>query len=323
MPKLKDISNFFRTLKATYSINNLLHYAQLKKNKALYKKFGLTKSVWTSIDSTDFTQLTPPFVPWLDQASLKELVATNQAAAFNDFSTEIQESILGWSEEGYAILNNFFSEKADQANTEIEQLLATGKIKFKYGNKLMFALHKSPLIYKMATDPLLLKVLSFLLGKPVQIFQSINFINGSQQSAHSDTIHMTTFPLGYLIAVWVALEDIGPEQGPLFYYPTSHKLPYVLNDNFNHQGTNLRIGANANKAYESHINNLIQQENIQPTTLSAKKGDILIWHANLLHGGMPIVNPKLTRKSMVFHYYAEDVICYHEITQRPALFKKG
>ena len=28
-----------------------------------------------------------------------------------------------------------------------------------------------------------------------------------------------------------------------------------------------------------------------------------------------------TRKSVVFHYYAENRICYHEITQRPALFE--
>jgi ectoine hydroxylase-related dioxygenase (phytanoyl-CoA dioxygenase family) len=53
--------------------------------------------------------------------------------------------------------------------------------------------------------------------------------------------------------------------------------------------------------------------------LIAKKGDVLIWHANLVHGGAPILNPALTRKSMVVHYYANDVIKYHEITERPSL----
>jgi hypothetical protein len=46
---------------------------------------------------------------------------------------------------------------------------------------------------------------------------------------------------------------------------------------------------------------------------------MLIWHANLLHGGEPILNPTLTRKSMVIHYYAKDVVKYHEITERPAI----
>jgi len=46
---------------------------------------------------------------------------------------------------------------------------------------------------------------------------------------------------------------------------------------------------------------------------------MVIWHANLLHGGEPILDPALTRKSMVIHYYAKDVVKYHEITERPAI----
>ena len=36
---------------------------------------------------------------------------------------------------------------------------------------------------------------------------------------------------------------------------------------------------------------------------------------------MLLLDKERTRKSMVFHYYAKDVICYHEITQRPTLKK--
>jgi hypothetical protein len=37
----------------------------------------------------------------------------------------------------------------------------------------------------------------------------------------------------------------------------------------------------------------------------ARKGDVFIWHANFLHGGGPIGNRALTRKSCVFHYFSE------------------
>jgi hypothetical protein len=37
---------------------------------------------------------------------------------------------------------------------------------------------------------------------------------------------------------------------------------------------------------------------------------------------MPVINKSLTRKSMVIHYYAKNVIKYHEITERPALLKE-
>ena len=53
--------------------------------------------------------------------------------------------------------------------------------------------------------------------------------------------------------------------------------------------------------------------------LEVKKGDVLIWHANVLHGGEKMTNPDSSRKSMVFHYYTDDAVCFHEITQRPTL----
>ena len=35
----------------------------------------------------------------------------------------------------------------------------------------------------------------------------------------------------------------------------------------------------------------------------ARRGDVLIWHANLLHGGAPVKNKALSRWSQVTHYY--------------------
>ena len=32
-------------------------------------------------------------------------------------------------------------------------------------------------------------------------------------------------PEGFMCGVWVALEDMDMENGPLVYYPGSHKLP--------------------------------------------------------------------------------------------------
>jgi hypothetical protein len=37
----------------------------------------------------------------------------------------------------------------------------------------------------------------------------------------------------------------------------------------------------------------------------ARRGDLFIWHALLLHGGSRICNPDLTRQSMVTHYWTQ------------------
>ena len=99
---------------------------------------------------------------------------------------------------------------------------------------------------------------------------------------------MTTYPLGNLIAVWIALEDISLENGPLFYFPGSHQLPYVLNPQFENGSTTFRIEDNAYANYEKQIGQVIQKNKLEQKTFFAKKGDAFVWHANLLHGGAPL-----------------------------------
>jgi hypothetical protein len=185
----------------------------------------------------------------------------------------------------------------------------------------MFANRKSEVIKNITLDEPLVNILSFILGKEVVPFQTINFITGSEQKGHSDSIHMTTYPLGYLIAVWIALEDINSDNGPLFYYPGSHKLPFVLNNDFNTGETSLFLGNKNYSDYEDVMEEMVFEKGFLKKIFLAKKGDVFIWHANLVHGGSPIINKKLTRKSMVIHYFAKDVIKYHEITERPSLMK--
>jgi ectoine hydroxylase-related dioxygenase (phytanoyl-CoA dioxygenase family) len=183
----------------------------------------------------------------------------------------------------------------------------------------MFAVRKSPELRSMATDPLLISILEALLGSKPLLFQSINFLKGSEQEIHSDSIHMTTYPLGKLIAVWIALEDVDDSNGPLVYYPKSHLLPYYLNADYNNEGNRWMIGSKDYEAYEAMARRKIAESGLNSHTFHAKKGDILIWHANLFHGGAPHTDATRSRKSMVLHYFGNDAICYHEITQRPAL----
>ena len=46
-------------------------------------------------------------------------------------------------------------------------------------------------------------------------------------------------------------------------------------------------------------------------TLLIKRGDVLIWHAALAHGGSIISNPDRTRKSYVCHYSTKQALPFH------------
>ncbi len=308
---------WLRTLKATYVVNNLLNYSKIAHNKELFQRYGIKQPLAWPIRSEAFDHL-PQALPWIDEVnSIEDL---QQHPNFSVLSQDFQKHATDWFEQGYLIFRNFFSKDEVMAiNEEVDALLQKGKVKQRHKNKIFFAYRQSALLEAVVRRNELVELMSALTGRQMFPFQSLNFIKGSQQKAHSDSIHMTTYPRAYLTAIWIALESVDDNNGPLFYYPGSHRLPYVMNPDFNHGGDRFRIGRQANKRYEEKIAEIIEEEGLKSKTFHTQPGDLLIWHANLIHGGDPIADPGRTRKSMVVHYFAEDVICYHELTQRLAL----
>lgn len=155
-----------------------------------------------------------------------------------------------------------------------------------------------------------------LLGHPVKLLQTIASHKGSQQAAHSDSIHMTTYPLGYLAAAWIAFEDIRTDSGPLELYPGSHRLPYVFSHDLQISVDDMKNeGYGSYRArYEPFVQRLIAEHGLRPKYFEARKGDVLIWHANLLHGGSQRRDLSLTRKALVGHYFAKGAFVYHDLS---------
>lgn len=306
--------SLFRKSKILYELYNRFQYDKLKKNLALYKELGLRKKYFSSISDKDFNGIDPGVL-----GPAKEEVDRIESR-FDGVDKSVKDQVSSFEKDGYAIIEKFFSkEQVDEINSEVDRMLSAGDVSYKYQNKIMFAIHKSEMIRKMGVDKVLMKVLDHLQGEKTSLFQSINFKTGSNQRTHSDAIHMSTFPRGKMIAVWVALEDISLENGPLHYYPGSHRLPYVMNEDFSNQSTRWWLGPKEYSDYEDNIQGLIADNNLEKEVFVAKKGDVLIWHANILHGGEQVLNPGSTRKSVVFHYYADRCIAFHEITERPTL----
>lgn len=62
------------------------------------------------------------------------------------------------------------------------------------------------------------------------------------------------------------------------------------------------------------IEKTCQGAGLKPEIFVAKKGEILFWHANLVHGGSPRTDPSLSRKALVCHYLAEKAVTYHDLS---------
>ena len=163
----------------------------------------------------------------------------------------------------------------------------------------------TPAVKAVALHPEILELLRCCYGREPFAFQTLNFPVGSNQAIHSDATHFNSDPAGFMAGVWVALEDVEEAAGPLIYCPGSHRLPYVGAAELRLSADAVRAEAHPQRLFEPYWQEQLQRGGFQTTTFLAKRGDVLIWHANLLHGGAPVVNHQLSRWSQVSHYLFE------------------
>jgi len=174
-------------------------------------------------------------------------------------------------------------------------------------------------VRQIAIAPKILEVLRILYQREPVPFQTINFRVGSQQRTHSDTVHFSSIPHGFMCGAWVALEDVDARNGPLHYYPASQHLPiYDLHD--------IGIAASFQQKpydnyglYEDFVEALMKAEQYDRREIKVSRGECLIWAANLFHGGSPIVDEARTRHTQVTHYYFDGCLYYTPLLSDPGL----
>ncbi len=168
----------------------------------------------------------------------------------------------------------------------------------------------------IAVNAEILALLEYCYGRKAIPFQTLNFPVGTQQHYHSDTVHFSSIPERFMCGVWVSLEDIGADNGPLVYYPGSHKLPCLGNEHIGYDFTGSGAGQ---KHYHAAWDALIEAHGLEQREFHAQKGQALIWSANLLHGGQRHRDRTKTRWSQVTHYYFEDCFYYCPMSSDMAL----
>lgn len=165
--------------------------------------------------------------------------------------------------------------------------------------KLNDAYLESSFIRDLALDRKLGKTLSELVGEEPCICNSLIFERGSQQNLHRDTYYMPPPEGSTLIATSICLEDVDPDAGPVQYVPGSHRLtPY----------RNPEGGRHVRSQFDQVEADIQMEQKLtghprDPEIFLGNAGDVLVWHEELVHGGTPIRNMNLTRKSLVTHYW--------------------
>ncbi len=239
------------------------------------------------------------------------------------------EQLEFWNDNGYLLLKNFYSSQdIENINALVDRLWKKrSKIASKHvidifvetanerrvyladapssarrkPYKLNDLYLSEPEIRELIVGEKVAPILRELLEGFPMVCNSLNFEFGSQQEFHFDTFYMPSPTPNKMIASWIALEDTSSQNGPLQYYPGSHKIPPYL---FSH-GTTHAVPQEMPQ-FDQYINSELEKRNLKPEVLIANKGDLLIWHSQLFHGGSPILDKRKTRKSLVTHYFTNE-----------------
>ena len=160
---------------------------------------------------------------------------------------------------------------------------------------------------EMGTNPELMNLLDYLFGMEACLYTSLTFKYGTQQPIHRDTPHFGTWPQGYYFGVWIAMEDVSEDAGPLMLHRGAHKFRMdqdAMMDELAREHPEINPEALADLALRKFCDEVMGRSLTDfgpPEFLPVNKGDVIIWHPELPHGGSLAKNPHLTRWSTVFH----------------------
>lgn len=227
-----------------------------------------------------------------------------------------REIAIQLNERGYAVIDfpdKYLEEKINNITADLAPRFGMKSVgdtqNCGSGCRIQDAWQFNDDVRRIAANSEILGLLSKLYGRRAIPFQTLNFPTGTQQHMHTDSVHFSSIPPRFMCGVWLAFEDIREEAGPLIYYPGSHKWPLLSNDAIGMRAEE-NLGGSAQAPFEAIWRTIVGLNGLHSEKFLAKKGQCVIWVANLLHGGLVRSDLTLTRWSQVTHYYFEDCIYY-------------
>lgn len=269
-------------------------------------------------------------LPLIDKnISIEDVLKTIDVPA--DTPYDLKEKLEFWRENGYVVLENVIpTDWLDKLWSEVEEVInenekydATALV-HQFNNQKPTPLKNIPKellkgigsrindyhnislgAKKVMGHKHIATFLKAVLNPNLTAFQSLIFKYSSQQGTHQDFPWVRSNIASHLAAAWIPLEDVHPDSGPLFYFPGSHKMPKF---DFGTTGPlyKEKVSLFSVDQFEKYLVDTCQKQGYERKVLLIKKGDVLIWHGALAHGGSAINDSARTRKSFVCHYSTVD-----------------
>ena len=270
------------------------------------------------VDSTDFDIDNPALRPWFDRPDAMKHIAALREAGKIDAREEL--ALRQFVEEGYLVMDDAIEEPlVRRINGELDDAIKEGVQGYSYGSsqRIRNLHHRYGGVKALWRHPNVMRLLQLIFEVPARPCQTLTYVFGSQQEAHQDTIHLTPFPQGYMCGVWVALEDVKPDSGELEVFPGTHRLPRVYIHGSGCEKVTDDDWADFGEKIVKRYRRMLDEGGFRSVTYRPKRGTVLVWHENLLHGGSVRRDTSLSRRSIVSHYFADGAIAFYDSTGLP------
>ncbi len=270
------------------------------------------------VDSAHYDMANRALRPWFEQpGALGELDRLRSASRI---TTEEAQALRQFVEEGYLVVPAAIEEPLlARIDRELDDAVAAKVQGYEYGSSQRIRnLHQRYAgIQSLWRHPAVMRHLELIFGVPARPCQTLTYVFGSQQEAHQDTVHLTPFPAGYMCGVWVALEDVRPDSGELVVFPGTHRLPRIYMADARCAKVTSDDWEEFGEKVVGRYREMLARGGFGKVTYRPKRGTVLIWHENLLHGGSVRLDTTLSRRSIVSHYFADGAVAFYDSSGLP------
>lgn len=255
------------------------------------------------------TRRWPRFEDLLEESARVDASGPPPLAADDPFADDVQ----AWWRDGFVVKRTFAPASLVDAYTAVREALGRPE---GWHSPVPY-LHVGE-IRDLCLFPELMRLLERLIGAEMGLHLNLTGWMSSERTWHQDGYLNPEFVGTWYCGVWVALDDVHPDCGPLEVVPGSHRWGAM-------SGAKVRsylTAAEARQIGHEHAGDVghwakyaepfvtrafderIARSGVAPVPFLGGKGDVLVWHSRLAHRGSTPRRRDLERRSLISHYSA-------------------
>lgn len=218
---------------------------------------------------------------------------------------EIQQITFDWRYRGFTVLDLLTEVEVDEINEELDKLRLERNSnepgKWQEFEPIMYPHRQSDKLSKLFAHPKLIEAMEFLMEGDVVGMQTWAYYKPKGELGRDQ--HQNAFYTGCghneIINTALALDNHDPENGAVWNYEGSHRLPVLpIEDNEERKATN------TDNWRSERGKSCVMPEGHDFRKIEGylKKGQVALLHSHVVHGSEPNRDPKRMRRNFLGGY---------------------